>query len=110
MNEPIEVDIDAAQACVVTTLRHGPIGTSTRCTPAEDAMGRYPAPARATAHSLVARAATLLREEGVVGVLRPRSWDRSGDVRTDHLPPRQTRTRGSNEHGMGHCIEGGIRR
>jgi hypothetical protein len=65
----------------MTILRDSPVGASTRFSLAEDLIHRYPSLDRDAARSLIQRALVALQESHEVVVLRPESWDCSGDER-----------------------------
>ena len=66
---------------VLAILRDNPVGASTRFSLAEDLIDRYPSLDRDAARSLIQRALVALQESQEVVVLRPESWDCSGDER-----------------------------
>jgi hypothetical protein len=66
---------------VLAILRDNPVGASTRFSLAEDLIDRYPSLDRNAARSLIQRALVTLQESHEVAVLRPESWDCSGDER-----------------------------
>ena len=66
---------------VMAILRDNPVGASTRFSLAEDLMDRYPSLDRDAARTLIHRALVALQESQEVVVLRPESWDCSGDER-----------------------------
>ena len=66
---------------VLAILRDNPVGASTRFSLAEDLLHRYASLDRDAARSLIHRALVALQESHEVVVLRPESWDCSGDER-----------------------------
>ena len=74
-------DVDAVRARILAALRQSPVGASTRFSLAEEVHDYYPTLERDEARSLVSRALAALQESGDVAVLRPESWDLSGDER-----------------------------
>ena len=74
-------DLEAASQHILTILHDSPVGASTRFSLADALLDRYPALERDEARSLVARALAALQEARTVVVLRPESWDLSGDER-----------------------------
>jgi hypothetical protein len=80
-------EIDNVCRHVLAVLRDSPVGASTRFSLAEDLMDRYPALDRDTARSLVHRALAALQDAHDVVVLRPESWDCSGDERVRLAQP-----------------------
>lgn len=74
-------DVDAVRDRILATLRNSPVGASTRFSLAEEVLDHYPSLERDDARSLVSRALAALQDSGEVTVLRPESWDRSGDER-----------------------------
>jgi hypothetical protein len=73
--------IEDVRRQVLVILRDNPVGASTRFSLAEDLMNRYPSLDRDAARSLIQRALVALQESHEVVVLRPESWDCSGDER-----------------------------
>ena len=73
--------IEDVRRHVLAVLRNSPVGASTRFSLAEDLMNRYPSLDRDAARSLIQRALVALQESHEVVVLRPESWDCSGDER-----------------------------
>ena len=73
--------IEDVRRHVLAILRNSPIGGSTRFSLAEDLIDRYPALDRDGARSLIHRALVALQDAHEVVVLRPESWDCSGDER-----------------------------
>jgi hypothetical protein len=74
-------EIEDVRRQVIAILRDNPVGASTRFSLAEDLMDRYPSLDRDAARSLIQRALVALQESHDVEVLRPESWDCSGDER-----------------------------
>ena len=74
-------DVDAVRNRILATLRNSPVGASTRFSLAAEVLDHYPFLDRDDARSLVSRALALLQDSGDVAVLRPESWDLSGDER-----------------------------
>ena len=74
-------EIDEVRDYVVAQLRLSPVHASTRFSLAEDLVNLYPSLDRETARFAVARALARLQEDGTVDVLRPETWDFSGDER-----------------------------
>ena len=66
---------------VLAILRDNPVGASTRFSLAEVLIDRYPSLDRDAARTLIQRALVTLQESQEVVVLRPESWDCSGDER-----------------------------
>ena len=73
--------IEDVRRQVIAILRDNPVGASTRFSLAEDLIDRYPSLDRDAARSLIQRALVALQESQEVMVLRPESWDCSGDER-----------------------------
>jgi len=73
--------IEDVRRQVMAILRNSPIGASTRFSLAEDLLDRYPSLDRDAARALIQRALVALQESHEVVVLRPESWDCSGDER-----------------------------
>ena len=73
--------IEDVRRQVMAILRDSPVGASTRFALAEDLLDRYPSLDRDAARSLIQRALVALQESHEVVVLRPESWDCSGDER-----------------------------
>jgi len=73
--------IEDVRRQVMAILHENPVGASTRFSLAEDLMNRYPSLDRDAARSLIQRALVALQESHEVVVLRPESWDCSGDER-----------------------------
>jgi hypothetical protein len=73
--------IEDVRRQVMAILRDSPVGASTRFSLAEDLIDRYPSLDRDAARSLIQRALVALQESHEVVVLRPESWDCSGDER-----------------------------
>ena len=73
--------IEEVRRHVLAILRDNPVGASTRFSLAEDLMDRYPALDRDAARSLIHRALVALQDASEVVILRPESWDCSGDER-----------------------------
>lgn len=74
-------DVDAVRNRILAALRNSPVGASTRFSLAEEVLDHYPFLERDDARSLVSRALAILQDSGDVAVLRPESWDMSGDER-----------------------------
>ena len=74
-------EIEGVCRHVMAVLRDSPVGASTRFSLAEHLMDRYPSLDRDAARSLVYRALATLQDAHEVVVLRPESWDCSGDER-----------------------------
>ncbi len=74
-------DMEAARATVLEFLRQSPVGASSRYELADELRGRYATMDRDEARSLIGRALASLQDAGQVTVLRPESWDLSGDER-----------------------------
>jgi hypothetical protein len=73
--------IEDVRRQVMAILRDNPVGASTRFSLAEDLLDRYPSLDRDAARALIHRALVALQESHEVVVLRPESWDCSGDER-----------------------------
>jgi len=73
--------VEMARAYILDTLRNNPAGASTRFSLAEGLHDRYGGGDRDAARALVGRALAALQESCEVVVLRPESWDLSGDER-----------------------------
>jgi hypothetical protein len=73
--------IEDVRRQAMAILRDSPVGASTRFSLAEDLIDRYPSLDRDAARSLIQRALVALQESHEVVVLRPESWDCSGDER-----------------------------
>lgn len=71
----------AVRQHIIASLRDSPVGASTRFTLADALLDRYPSIDRDHARSLISRALAGLQESREVRVLRPESWDLSGDER-----------------------------
>ena len=74
-------EMEDVQRHVLAILRNSPVGASTRFSLAEDLIDRYPSLDRDGARSLIHRALVALQDAHEVVVLRPESWDCSGDER-----------------------------
>jgi hypothetical protein len=74
-------EIDDVCRHVLAVLRNSPVGASTRFSLAEDLLNRYPALDRDAARFLIHRALAALQDAHEVVILRPESWDCSGDER-----------------------------
>ncbi len=77
-NQP---SVETARAYVLDALRDSPAGSSTRFSLAEGLYDRYGVGDRDAARALIGRALAVLQESREVIVLRPESWDLSGDER-----------------------------
>ena len=73
--------IEDVRRHVLAVLRNSPVGASTRFSLAEDLLDRYPSLDRDAARALIQRALVALQKSHEVVVLRPESWDCSGDER-----------------------------
>lgn len=76
-----EPNVDMARTYILGALRDSPAKASTRFSLAEGLHDRYGANDRDNARALIGRALAALQESGEVIVLRPESWDLSGDER-----------------------------
>ncbi len=78
---PQEPNIETARTYILDALRDSPAKASTRFSLAEGLHDRYGVSDRDNARALIGRALATLQESGDVIVLRPESWDLSGDER-----------------------------
>ncbi len=74
-------DMEAVRTTVLEFLRQNPVGASSRYELADELRGRYASLDRDEARSLIGRALSSLQDAQQVTVLRPESWDMSGDER-----------------------------
>lgn len=74
-------DAAAVREYILKTLRDTPTGASTRFTLAEGVVERFGSLERDEARSLVGRALATMQEAREITLLRPESWDFSGDER-----------------------------
>ncbi len=73
--------VETVRTYILDTLRNSPAGASTRFSLAEGLHDRFGVGDRDAARALVGRALSALQESRQVVVLRPESWDLSGDER-----------------------------
>ena len=83
---PAQPDADAVRDYVLTALRNSPIGASSRFELAQGLIDRFGTMDRDDARSMISRSLATLQEADQVVVLRPESWDRSGDERVRLSP------------------------
>ena len=73
--------VETTREYILQTLRDNPSGSSTRFSLAEGLHDRFGVSDRDQARGLIGRALSALQESHEVIVLRPESWDLSGDER-----------------------------
>jgi len=74
-----QVDLTTVSEHILATLFEHPVYGSTRFTLADELIDRYPSMVYDEALFLIGRALAALQELDKIAVLRPESWDRSGD-------------------------------
>ena len=79
-------DADAVRKYVLDALHNSPIGASSRFELAQGLIDRFGTMDRDEARSMIGRSLATLQETSQVVVLRPETWDLSGDERVRLSP------------------------